>query len=65
MGSELKNVKFYTEDDIRKAFNIGLETSLVIFEDSIHLTKDGQRKLIVKLKEKFKEEEHLFEIDSS
>ena len=51
-----KSLKYYTEDDIKRAFDMGLETALTVIERSLLLSENGQRKLLLKLREKIGED---------
>jgi stalled ribosome rescue protein Dom34 len=45
----------YSEKDIEKAFNMGVESTLVILEKSIGLSPEGQRHLLERMKNKIME----------
>ena len=54
MGDEYSEY-IYSSKDIEKAFDMGMDTALVIMEKSIGLTVEGQRNLLEKMKKKINE----------
>ena len=46
----------YFKNDIDKAFNMGIDTALSIFEKTIGMTHDNQRLLLQKVKNKIMED---------
>ena len=45
----------YLKEDIDKAFNMGLETAIVVLEKSMALSRTGQRYMLHALKKKIEE----------
>lgn len=46
----------YTVEDVNKAFSMGLESAVVVLENALFLSRNGQRQLIDLLKERIEQD---------